>query len=263
LRINRIIPILLAIYSSAISAAVAQTGQSRLNQATEQELQDLTRNWDQALLKKDVDALDKILAPDYTFAGTVKSYYLAVLKTPDVEYISYERRDIEIRVYGDAALVFSYISVTGKFPGVDSFWSNFHALDVWIRQDRRWKCVATMNDEIKGETRPGRTGRVEFGPQVKADIVILFRSGTTDQQIEDFLHSVLQRPNPYGAGYKNQPAVRGILRVPAIEGFQALEVTFHDDAIRAEKDEIKSKTKSASSVYAILDDIAPRDVKLK
>src|SRR5262249_62069970 len=106
------------------------------NQATpptspRQELRALTRKWDQAMVRKDVDFLDEVLAQDYSFAHTPRSYYLAQLKTPGVEYSYHERTINEIRAYGDASLVFSHISVKGKFPGVDWFWSDFNSMDVW------------------------------------------------------------------------------------------------------------------------------------
>lgn len=252
--------LLLVVYAWTPVVARSQAKRPGPGETTEQQLIELTCKWDEALLKRDVDALDLILADDYAFADTPKSYYLAALKTPDIQYASYKRSDIAIRVYGDTALVHATTDVGGKFPGVDWFWSLFHSLDVWIKQNGQWKCVATMHDEIKGETS---RGRVQVGPQVKADLVIVFKSGTTEEQLNGFLRAVLQRPNPYGEGYKNQPGVRSILRVPPIDGYQAVAVSFHEDAKQVETDQIKSRVRSASLVDRVFKDIAPKDIKLK
>jgi hypothetical protein len=51
--------------------------------------------------------------------------------------------------------------------------------------------------------------------------------------------------------------------VPAIDGYQAVAVTFHEDAKQAEKEEIKSRIRSASLVDRVFEDLAPDDIKLK
>jgi len=162
MRIRHIFLMLLAISAPAAAAIAQQTDQPTLATTPQQELRALTRKWDEAIIKKDLESLHQILAQDYSFADIPRSSYLALMvEMPDIEYSSYERNIREIRIYGDASIVFSHTSVEGKYPGV-SFSTTFNSMDIWIRQNGQWKAVATMNDDMKVE--PPRD-KVQVGPR--------------------------------------------------------------------------------------------------
>src|SRR5262245_57319341 len=104
-----IILVLFTLTAPAPRANGMQTHHSTPATSARQELRALTRKWDQAMVRKDLDFLDEILAQDYSFADTPRSYYLAQLKTPGVEYSYHVRSINEMRAYGSASLVFSHI----------------------------------------------------------------------------------------------------------------------------------------------------------
>lgn len=243
-----------------VLVATGQTVQSKSTSATEQELRELTRRWDEAVVRRDANTLNRILSDDYTFAGTPRSEYLAFLKTQGTEYKTSERSDITARIYGDTALLFGSASISGKFPDVYWFNSTFNFMDVWIKQQGQWKCVATMHDQIQGTTS---TDSVRFGPDVKASLVIVFKSDTTDEQVEAFWRNVLQVLDQSGRGHRFREGISSTLNVSPIDGHQALAVQFQEDATQAQREEIKARIKRTPLVYKLFENIAPTDVKLK
>src|SRR5438067_1999893 len=75
-------------------------------------------------------------------------------------------------------------------------------------------CIRTSPSYEKNEMIP-------IGPEVKASLVIYFKAGTTDEQIEDFWHGVLSDPDPQGRGYSHRPGVGDLMRVfPAVQGHE-------------------------------------------
>lgn len=255
---NTMIPLIALLLLPVV--VTGQDVQTKPTKTSEQELIALTHQWDAALVKRDAEALNRILSDDYTFAHLPKAQYLASLQLPEVEYKSYERTGITARVYGDTAILSGKASVSGKYPGVDWFNSSFNFMDVWIKQKGQWKCVATMHDQIQGTTS---RGKVRVGPEVKAGLVIVFNAGTTDQQVNEFWRTVLEVPDQSARGYRFRDGILSTLKVPPIEGHQALTVQFHDDATQAQKEEIKKRIKDSPLVFRVFEDIAPTEVKLK
>jgi ketosteroid isomerase-like protein len=241
------------------SAVDAQTVRPRLPSDAEQELRDLTRRWDEALVRRDIDVLDTILSNDYTFGGTTKAEYLDSLKMPGMEYSNYERTDISSRIYGDTALLRGRVTVSGKYPGVEHFNSTFNFIDVWIKQNDQWKCVATMHDQILGAAS---RGRVRGGPDIKAGLVVVFKIATTDRQINEFWRSVLQMADQSERNHRFRDGIRSASRVPPIEGQEALAISYDDAVTQAQKEDLKTRIEGASPVYKLFEDIAPNKIKL-
>ncbi|MDX6499895.1 MAG: hypothetical protein QOG23_3155 [Blastocatellia bacterium] len=106
----------------------------------------------------------------------------------------------------------------------------------------------------KNEMRP-------IGPEVKASLVIYFKLGITDEQIEDFWHRVLSKPDPQGRGYNHRGGVGDISRISSVQGHEGIALTFLSDATNEERETIMRDIKSSPLVYRVLENIAPADVK--
>ena len=107
----------------------------------------------------------------------------------------------------------------------------------------------------KTEMRP-------IGPEVKADLVIYFKTGVTHDQIEKFWEEVLSTADPSGKGYFHKPGVGEISRVyPSVQGHEAIAVSFFPSATNEKREAIKRDIRSAPIVYKILENIAPADVR--
>ena len=100
-----------------------------------------------------------------------------------------------------------------------------------------------------------------IGPEVKASLVIYFKLGVTNQQIEDFWHEVLSRADPQGRGYYHRAGVGDISRVKSIQGHEGLAMSFFPDATKEEREEVTRDIRSSPIVYKILENVAPADVK--
>jgi ketosteroid isomerase-like protein len=123
--------------------------------ATEQQLIQIERDWCNAGLKKDAAALGRILADDVTSISTrgvlqTKSEILADLKDKASTLTACVDTNMKVRVYGETAVVTGMGSRSGTYKGVafkdrQSLWT-----DTFVRRDGRWQCVATQGTLIAG-----------------------------------------------------------------------------------------------------------------
>jgi hypothetical protein len=144
-------------FSLAASSVPAQTRQAPTagNSNAEQALINLTRSFDEARLKGDVKALDRILSDEYATIHGHEGLRKADLLSAwfkDVAYDSFRREIEQVRLYQDSAIVFASIAASGKRPksNGESFTSKFNSIDVWVRQKGRWRCVLTMTSDSEG-----------------------------------------------------------------------------------------------------------------
>jgi hypothetical protein len=71
---------------------------------------------------------------------------------------------------------------------------------------------------------------ISFGPDQKASVVIYFRRGITNQQVEDFNSEVLEVPTPQSPGHGHPSFVRTYLRLAPMQanGHEGVALTFFD-----------------------------------
>jgi hypothetical protein len=120
--------------------------------SVEQELLKLENHWNDTMVKRDLAALGRILAEDWTLIdseGTVvtKTEFLANFKS-GVDVVSSAVADeMKVRIYGEAAVVLGRLTVKEQYKGKDvSGQSRF--TDTWIKKDGRWQCVASGGTKI-------------------------------------------------------------------------------------------------------------------
>jgi hypothetical protein len=106
----------------------------------------------------------------------------------------------------------------------------------------------------KNEMRP-------IGPEVKASLVIYFKPGITNQQVEDFWHEVLSKPDPQGRGYYHRAGVGDISRIKSVQGHEGVSMSFSPNATDEERKEVERDIRSSPIVYKVLENVAPADVK--
>jgi ketosteroid isomerase-like protein len=100
-----------------------------------------------ALVRKDVAALDRILAPEFVYtnaSGEVldKEKYLArYVRDPNVRWLSQELEDVEVRVAGDIAVVTCRVRDRAEFGG-QSLDAAFRSTYVYVREEEGWRCIA-------------------------------------------------------------------------------------------------------------------------
>lgn len=143
------------------------------------------RAWNKALLEGDYDALSEVLSDDYFESeGVTRELYSKLHNEAGINYTESSRENLDIRFYGDTAVVASQWTsrgTTGQFGG---FSSTSRMTNVWVKQGGKWKCVAVSPDDTRKAF--ARVGQVRVGPDVPAEIVVLFGAGAANQEIEAF-----------------------------------------------------------------------------
>ncbi len=112
------------------------------------ELRNLVRAWDEATVKGDAATLDGLLAVEFAFVGGEnKSRYLEFIKSKSSDSIveSAVSDDLQIEVYGDAAIVTGLDTIKGSTKG-RAYVQRWLFMDVWVKRAGRWQCVKTYSN---------------------------------------------------------------------------------------------------------------------
>ena len=136
------IPCLAAVASAALLINPA-AGAS----VAEQEAMAVTQAACDAFRLRDLAALERLLAPDFTLVSTsaeVQSRAQAIqeVREGDPHYERFENHDMTARVYGDAAVVQGITSLKGRSGG-KPFAVDVRFTDTLIRLDGRWAIVVS------------------------------------------------------------------------------------------------------------------------
>ena len=113
----------------------------------EEELLKLEKEFVQAIVRNDADAVESFLTDDWIIidpdGGIIeKARFLEVIRSGALSHESMESSDLRVRLYGSTAIVTGLTSTKGKFMGQD-FTSCERATDVFVKQGDRWRCVLT------------------------------------------------------------------------------------------------------------------------
>ncbi len=147
---------LIAVLSLAMALLTpAQTPKSRPVQgtdATTQALIDLENKWVDALVKSDAATLDSIFADTYVDTDELshrsdKQAVLSVLKSGDLHVASIKLSDMQVHLYGDAAVVTGTAAQVGNFKG-QPLTATIIFTDTFIKQNGKWKAVASHRSAV-------------------------------------------------------------------------------------------------------------------
>lgn len=130
---------------SALAFGLSQGRSNVPDEQVEQELRNLVRAWDEAEVKGDTVTLDRLLADEFSYVGgPAKSEYLAFVKakSPETYVESAVSTGVEVKVYGDFAVVTGLDTVKGKNKG-QAYVSRWLYMDAWVKRAGRWQCVKT------------------------------------------------------------------------------------------------------------------------
>lgn len=121
---------------------------SSVEQAVQQRLNELNT----ALNSNDTAALDRIYADDYTLvnpsgAVTTKAQRLAALKSGELKYESVSVDEVNIRSYGDTAVVTDRATVKLQDKGQDLS-GQYRVTLTFVKIKGAWQLVAAQNTRI-------------------------------------------------------------------------------------------------------------------
>ena len=109
--------------------------------AAEREVLGVEREYVRAHLERDVAALERLLADDFSsFRGRVrKEHRLAMLANPYFEVVSLSTRDVEVEVGGDEARVSGEATLKGVLAGREFETPNYKYTRRLAKRDGRWQ----------------------------------------------------------------------------------------------------------------------------
>jgi len=113
----------------------------------EAELLAVVRDWDAAMIRNDADEIGRYMAEDWILIGSDgrtidRAAFLAVIESGELSHDVMESEDVQIRVYGSAAIVTASGVSAGKFRG-HPFREVERQSNMFIRQGSTWRCVLT------------------------------------------------------------------------------------------------------------------------
>ena len=114
---------------------------------TEQELRQLNDEWVKALVRRDSETLERIMADDFVFAypleGDDKAQFIGDVVSGDllVEYLN--RENVTVRIWGGTAVLTGRDSAKWHYKG-RGFSGNYKIVHVYSRRDERWQLVAVQ-----------------------------------------------------------------------------------------------------------------------
>jgi ketosteroid isomerase-like protein len=101
--------------------------------------------WIKALVRGDIESLDRIMADDFFFAypfeGDDKAQFITDLSSGDVRVEFITRDNTDVRIWGDTAVIAGKDSVRWFYQGRD-FSGHYKVLHVYSRRNQQWQLVS-------------------------------------------------------------------------------------------------------------------------
>lgn len=149
---RRMIAVWSTMASMMLVSAQDKAGSAKTNVSVEQSLMQMERDWNNALLAKDYKTLGRIMADDwiaidYRGLTVTKAESIAELKSGESSNQSVELGEMNVRVFGNTAIVMGSDTEKSEYHGKDSS-GRYAWMDVFVKRSGRWQVVATETTKI-------------------------------------------------------------------------------------------------------------------
>lgn len=128
----------------------------RSEQSTRDELEQLSADWERAIVSNDADAIGRFMADDWVIVSetgvTHKDDFLAVVASGDLTHETFRGSVLSVRQYGDAAVMTGRVRNNGHYKG-KAFSADEWTTDVFVRGDDGWRCVHSHITTVKEPSR--------------------------------------------------------------------------------------------------------------
>ena len=123
--------------------------------SVEQTLLQLERDWEQATVKNDTAALERILAPEFVSTDSDGRLFTRAegferRKSGQVKFTTFTQDDYKVHVIGDTAIVTGRYTAKVTRDGKDVN-EREHFTDTFVRRNGRWQAVATHSSHITAQ----------------------------------------------------------------------------------------------------------------
>jgi ketosteroid isomerase-like protein len=135
-----------------LTMALTVFGQAKPAASVEQTLLQMERDWTEAGLKKDIAAMDRIMASEWVgtdFEGKMftKAQVLADLKSGASATQSVNLGEMKVRVLGNTAIVTGSDTEKSTYKGKDTS-GKYVWTDVFMERNGRWQAVASQSTKV-------------------------------------------------------------------------------------------------------------------
>jgi ketosteroid isomerase-like protein len=119
----------------------------------EESIAQLEQDWVTAIIQKDTDVLNRIMADDFTAISPNGQRYtrfeaIADLRSGRYAVESMKLRNLNVRVFGDMALVTVYQNEKSKFEDEDCS-GQYAFTNVWLYRNGFWQVVASHGTPLE------------------------------------------------------------------------------------------------------------------
>ena len=142
-----------ALCALLLACAAVELPAQRPVQSAQQVLEQLERDWIEALQTNNVAFIDSVLAPEFiaTYCdGTRadKKRELQMVKEFNQQVDEWIVDEFTIKVFGDTAVVWFTNRMTGPVQGKPTQIVSRY-MDVFVNRDGKWLCVASQSTRVK------------------------------------------------------------------------------------------------------------------
>ncbi|HKO96391.1 MAG TPA: nuclear transport factor 2 family protein [Pyrinomonadaceae bacterium] len=117
----------------------------------EQTLRELNEDWVKALVRKDGETLNSIMADDFFFAypmeGDDKDQFIGDVVSGDVSVTFLKRENVGVRIWGSTAVITAKDSATWFYKGHD-YSGVYKIINVYCHLDGRWQLCSIQSCPI-------------------------------------------------------------------------------------------------------------------
>lgn len=134
-----------------VRAEQARERESR--QEAEQEIRQLEDGVNRAIVEGDVAFFDRVLAEDFTHTSQsgrfrTKAEWMKGRKQSESSYLSFATGQLDIRIYGDIAIVTGLSGAEWRESDGREMCGQFRFLRVWVKRQGQWQAAAFQGTAI-------------------------------------------------------------------------------------------------------------------
>jgi ketosteroid isomerase-like protein len=114
---------------------------------TEQLLRQMNDDWVKAVVRRDAETLERVMAEDFVFTypleGDDRAQFISDVMSGDLIIELLTRHQVNVRVYGSSAVLTARDSAKWIYRG-RQFEGQYKVLQVYAERDNRWQLVAVQ-----------------------------------------------------------------------------------------------------------------------
>ena len=144
-----------ALVVAAIVGVAGQASAQRPVQSAQQILEQIERDWVDALQRNDVAFVDSVLAPEFiaTYGDGSRGdrkRELQLVKEFNQQVDKWTVGEFTVKVFGETAVVWFTQRLVGPIQGVPTEIVTRY-MDVFVNRDGKWLCVASQSTKVTGK----------------------------------------------------------------------------------------------------------------